>query len=116
MVKIYNYRELRERLEIDGCCFTTESDTEVLLQLYLKKGISMLEDLRGMYAFAIWDQTKEELFIARDPLGIKPLYYTFDGKEFRFASQVKAILAGGGIDTSPEPAGHAGFFLWGSVP
>lgn len=121
--EIYNYRELRKSLESQGCLFRSDSDTEVLLQLYQAKGISMLQYLRGMYAFGLWDERKQALLIARDPFGIKPLYYT-PGKTgsvssngtIRFASQVKALLAGGQIDTSPEPAGHTGFFLWGSVP
>src|ERR1017187_5980945 len=69
-----------------------------------------------MYAFAIWDERKKGLFLARDPFGIKPLYLADDGKTLRVASQVKALLAGGRVDTSPEPAGHVGFFLWGHVP
>jgi len=69
-----------------------------------------------MYAFAIWDQVRHSLLLGRDPFGIKPLYYADDGRTLRFASQVKALLAGGGVDTSPQPAGHAGFFLWGYVP
>ena len=76
----------------------------------------MVQLLRGMFAFAIWDEKHRGLFLARDPYGIKPLYYADDGKTIRIASQVKALLAGGGIDTRPEPAGHAGFFLLGSVP
>lgn len=114
--EIYNYRELKRDLEARGCIFRTESDTEVLLQLYARKGEAMLGDLRGMFAFAIWDSRDRTLVLARDPFGIKPLYYGDDGKSFRFASQVKALLAGGQINTLPEPAGHAGFFLWGSVP
>src|SRR5438093_2418999 len=69
-----------------------------------------------MYAFALWDDRKKALFLARDPYGIKPLYYADNGGVFRAASQVKALLAGGHVDTSPNPAGHAGFFLWGHVP
>jgi asparagine synthase (glutamine-hydrolysing) len=69
-----------------------------------------------MFAFAIWDARKRELFLARDPHGIKPLYTADDGRTFRAASQVKALLTGGGIDTRPEPAGQAGYFLWGHVP
>ncbi|MBK7137387.1 MAG: asparagine synthase (glutamine-hydrolyzing) [Rhodocyclales bacterium] len=114
--EIYNYRELRQELEARGRVFRTESDTEVLLHLYAEKGEAMLADLRGMFAFALWDARKQALLLARDPFGIKPLYYSDNGRTFRFASQVKALLAGGQIDTAPEPAGHAGFFLWGSVP
>jgi asparagine synthase (glutamine-hydrolysing) len=114
--EIYNYRELRKELEARGRIFRTESDTEVLLHLYAEKGEAMLHEMRGMFAFALWDARKQAMLLARDPFGIKPLYYADDGKTFRFASQVKALLAGGKIDTAPEPAGHAGFFLWGSVP
>jgi len=114
--EIYNYRELKAGLEAKGRVFRTESDTEVLLHLYAEKGEAMLGELRGMFAFALWDAGKQAVLLARDPFGIKPLYYADDGKTFRFASQVKALLAGGSIDTAPEPAGHAGFFLWGSVP
>lgn len=117
--EIYNYRELRRELEAQGHVFRSDSDTEVLLHLYQAKGIAMLEQLRGMYAFALWDAAKQALLLARDPFGIKPLYYTPASTghgTLRFASQVKALLAGGHIDTSPEPAGHTGFFLWGSVP
>lgn len=114
--EIYNYRVLRTRLEEQGYRFRTSSDTEVLVHLYAEKGEAMVEDLRGMYAFAIWDARRQGLFLARDPYGIKPLYYADDGHTFRAASQVKALLAGGCIDTQPEPAGHVGFFLWGHVP
>ena len=121
--EIYNYRALRRELEAQGHVFRSESDTEVLLHLYQAKGSAMLQDLRGMYAFALWDARNQALLLARDPFGIKPLYYTptagggcAQAGTLRFASQVKALLAGGAIDTAPEPAGHAGFFLWGSVP
>lgn len=114
--EIYNYCELKKGLEAKGRVFRTESDTEVLLHLYAEKGEAMLNDLRGMFAFVLWDARKQAMLLARDPFGIKPLYYADDGKACRFASQVRALLAGGQIDTAPEPAGHAGFFLWGSVP
>ncbi len=114
--EIYNYRELRRVLEQDGVRFVSHSDTEVLLQLYAREGEAMLDRLRGMYAFAIHDATRGGMFLARDPFGIKPLYYSHNGGTIRFASQVKALPAGGGIDTSAEPAGHVGFFLWGHVP
>jgi asparagine synthase (glutamine-hydrolysing) len=114
--EIYNYRALRQHLVERGCTLRTNSDTEVLLHLFAEYGADMLKRLRGMYAFAIWDETNRSLFLARDPFGIKPLYYADDGQTFRFASQVKALLAGGAVSDARDPAGHAGFFLWGSVP
>lgn len=114
--EIYNYQNLRIDLVRQGYCFSSHSDTEVLLYLYALHGKNMVHLLRGMYAFAIWDQTRQGLFLARDPFGIKPLYYSDDGRTFRFASQVKALLQSPHVDTSPESAGHVGFFLWGSVP
>ena len=114
--EIYNYRELREELIASGAVFVSDSDTEVLLHLYARKGPAMVDALRGMFAFAIWDERRKGLFLARDPYGIKPLYFADDGKTVRVASQVKALLAGGDIDTAPAPAGHAGFFLFGYVP
>jgi len=113
--EIYNYKELRDSLEKRGYVFRSSSDTEVLLHLYDAKGPDMLHDLRGMFAFAIWDDRKKELFLARDPFGIKPLYYSGNGNTFLAASQVKALLKSSRVDTSPDPAGHAGFFLWGHV-
>ena len=76
----------------------------------------MVYRLRGMFAFALWDEKKQGLFLARDHFGIKPLYYHDNGRVFRCASQVKALLSGGGVKKEEEPAGHVGFFLWGSVP
>jgi len=113
--EIYNHAELRAQLNSAGVVTRSHSDTEVLLKLYAHKGPAMLNMLRGMYAFAIWDARKRQMFFARDPFGIKPLYIADDGRTLRFASQVKALLAGK-VDTRPEPAGHAGFLLWGSVP
>jgi asparagine synthase (glutamine-hydrolysing) len=113
--EIYNHAELRTQLNRTGIATHSHSDTEVLLKLYAQRGAAMLNMLRGMYAFAIWDAGKRQMFLARDPFGIKPLYIADDGKTLRFASQVKALLAGQ-VDTRPEPAGHAGFLLWGSVP
>jgi asparagine synthase (glutamine-hydrolysing) len=114
--EIYNYPELRAELEARGVRFGTTSDTEVLLHLYARQGIEMVHRLRGMYAFAIWDGQRRGLALGRDPYGIKPLYTANDGWTFRFGSQVKALLAGGHISCDPEPAGHAGFYLFGSVP
>ena len=114
--EIYNFRELRRGLEAKGHRFLSDSDTEVLIHLYKEKGGEMVRDLRGMFAFAIWDAAQRRLFVARDPYGIKPLYYANDGRTLRFASQVKALLAGGRIPGEPCPAGLVGFYLWGSVP
>jgi asparagine synthase (glutamine-hydrolysing) len=114
--EIYNYRTLKAELEADGAVFATNSDTEVLLHLYARHGRKMLSRLRGMYALAIHDPVKGGMFLARDPFGIKPLYLADDGKSLRFASQVKALLAADAPDTTPDPAGHAGFFVWGHVP
>ncbi|MBI2095847.1 MAG: asparagine synthase (glutamine-hydrolyzing) [Candidatus Omnitrophica bacterium] len=114
--EIYNYRELRGRLEKKGRVFGSQSDTEVLLHLYAEEGTAMLGSLRGMFAFALWDGEKKLLFLARDPYGIKPLYYADDGWTVRVASQVKALLAGGRVSQEKDAAGAVGFFLWGSVP
>jgi asparagine synthase (glutamine-hydrolysing) len=93
--EIFNYKALRQALEARGRILRSQSDTEVLLHLYAEKGEQMVHDLRGMFAFAIWDAERRRLFMARDPYGIKPLYYADDGWTLRFASQVKALLAGG---------------------
>ena len=114
--EIYNYQALRAELEAAGARFRTTSDTEALLHLYARHGAAMVHRLRGMFAFAIWDEDRRELFLARDPYGIKPLYTANDGWTFRFASQVKALLAGSRVSRDPEPAGIAGFHLFGSVP
>src|SRR5438477_2479845 len=114
--EIYNYRELRSQLSANGYQFRSHCDTEVLLALYQTRGEAMLNELRGMYAFAIWDRNKEGLFLVRDPFGIKPLYYSDNGHTFRVASQVKPLRDCGKIDLAPDPAGHVGYFLWGHVP
>ena len=114
--EIYNFKVLRQELLEQGHQLKTRSDTEVLLHLYDRYGTDMVEKLRGMYAFVIWDKSRKSLFMARDPFGIKPLYYSDDGATIRIASQVKALLAGKKVGHSPEPAGHVGFFLLGYVP
>lgn len=112
--EIYNSGELRTW--VPDYPFKGTSDTECLLALYQQFGPQMLGFIRGMYAFAIWDEAEQALFLARDPYGIKPLYLAQTSNGFWFASQVKSLLKVPGIDLSPAPAGHAGFFLWGSVP
>lgn len=114
--EIYNYQTLREQLQIKGYTFQSGSDTEVLLHLYHDQGKAMVNSLRGMFAFAIWDTRTSSLFLARDSYGIKPLYYADDGATIRVASQVKALLAGGQVSREQDPAGIVGFYLLGSVP
>jgi asparagine synthase (glutamine-hydrolysing) len=90
--ELYNFRQLRLELEDDGCRFATETDTEILLAMYAHYGVGMLDRLNGIFAFAIWDSEEQRLFLARDRLGVKPLYWTeYDGALY-FASEVKALL------------------------
>jgi asparagine synthase (glutamine-hydrolysing) len=112
---IYNFRELRRELEASGMTFSSDCDTEVVLKSYELYGPRCVEKLRGMFAFAIWDSHKHELFLARDRLGIKPLYYRHRGREFLFASQVKALLASGLVDRRISPEGMATFLGLGAV-
>jgi len=91
--EIYNHADLRTDLEAKGHQYRTRSDTETIVHLYEEYGRECVKHLRGMFAFAIWDEMRRELFLARDPYGIKPLYTANDGWTFRFASQVKALLA-----------------------
>ena len=114
--EIYNHQALRDDLEERGYKFRSDSDTEVLLHLYAEKGRAMTDDLRGMYAFALWDADREGLFCARDPYGIKPLYVADTGQALHVASQVQALQGIDAVDTSKNPAGHVGYFLWGHVP
>ena len=90
--EIYNYVELKQRLEKSGHCFISHSDTEVLLHAYKEYGYHMLQYLRGMFAFVIYDKSKEELFIARDHFGMKPLYYYHYQDHFLFGSEIKSFL------------------------
>lgn len=100
---IYNYPELRTELQALGYQFHSDGDTEVLLKGYHAWGEQLLPKLNGMFAFAIWERDRERLFLARDRLGIKPLYLTQDGARLRFASTLPALLQGGDIDTGLDP-------------
>ncbi|MBI4059673.1 asparagine synthase (glutamine-hydrolyzing) [Candidatus Giovannonibacteria bacterium] len=90
--ELYNFRELRDELEAKGYKFRSRSDTEVLLYLFAEEREGALKKLNGIFAFAVWDSARKELFLARDPIGIKPLYYHFDGKRFIFSSEAKSIF------------------------
>ena len=114
---IYNHPELRAQLKAKGHHFFSEGDTEVILKAYAEWGEDAPKHLHGMFAFAIWDMRKKTLFVARDRMGIKPLYYAADGKRFRFASNTQALLTTPGIDTSLDPlAIHNLFSLHAVVP
>lgn len=89
--EIYNFRELRDGLEASGCHFRSDSDTEVLLQLYLRDGEAMLASLNGIFAFAIWDGRQKRMLLARDALGVKPLYYSECDGQFVFSSEIRAL-------------------------
>lgn len=114
--EIYNFIELKEMLQQHGYIFNSNSDTEVLLNLYDKYGHEMVNYLKGMYAFAIWDEINSGLFLARDPYGIKPLYYSDYNGVFRFSSVVKGLLSTNAIPKDNDPAGIVGFYLQGYVP
>ena len=93
--EVYNYRELRSTLETRGVTFHSNTDTEVILNLFVADGPAMLDRLNGMFAFAIWDNARRTLFCARDRLGVKPFYYTVENGAFLFASEEKALFAAG---------------------
>ena len=116
--EITNYKALRAELAGSGRSFRTQSDTEVLLHLYDRDGPAMVERLRGMFAFAIWDARRRRLFAARDPFGILPFYYAEDRQAgtLRFASQVKALRRSRAIPSKIDPAAQVGFLLLGYVP
>ncbi len=114
---IYNYPQLREELKAKGHHFVSGGDTEVILKAYAVWGDQCVERLIGMFAFAIWDMRNRRLFLARDRLGIKPLYYSQTGDRFLFASNIQSLLAAGGVDSSVDPVAlHHQFTLHGVVP
>ena len=112
--EIYNYIELRRELEASGVTFRTQGDTEVLLEAYKKWGKDSLNRLLGMFAFAIWDRKENNLFLARDPIGKKPLFYsTLNGAGFAFASEPSALLPHPQVDTARDDASVRKFLVLG---
>jgi len=114
--EIYNHLELREHLEGRGHRFRTRSDGEVLLHLYEERGASLVEDLNGIFAFALWDSREEELLLARDHHGVKPLYYAPVGRRLLFASELKALLASGLVSRAIDPEAVAQYLAFQVVP
>jgi asparagine synthase (glutamine-hydrolysing) len=114
--EIYNFRELRHTLESQGEHFHSQTDTEVILKLYQRLGADCVKHLRGMFGFAIWDDLEKTCFLARDPLGIKPLYYWQTGSTLVFASELRAILATRLPTMTLSMEGLYGYLVSGSVP
>jgi asparagine synthase (glutamine-hydrolysing) len=113
--EIYNYRELRARLERAGHTFATHSDTEVIAHLYEEHGDKFLGELEGMFGLAVWDRTRRRLIVARDGLGIKPLYYRQTQRELSFASEAKALLRMPGVTAALDRAALAQYLAFGYV-
>lgn len=112
--EIYNHHQLKAQLEAAGVRFKTHSDTETILRLFAREGKAAIARLRGMFALAIWDREARQLTLARDPVGVKPLYYRFDGKELRFSSELRSLLAGG-VPAALDPEGTLDYLAYGKV-
>lgn len=116
--EIYNYKELRNDLLALGYIFTSEGDAEVILNLYLEYGVDCLLQLNGIFAFSIWDVRSQELFVARDPFGVKPLYYSQNTEGFYFASELKSLLVHPSIsrELNSDALLRTIVFLWSPGP
>src|SRR5664280_2201951 len=112
---IYNHRELRTQLEGQGHRFASSSDTEVILKAYAQWGTDCVQHFAGMFAFALYEHAAQRLVLARDRLGVKPLYLAPTGDALRFASTLPALLAGGGIDTELDPVALHHYLSWHAV-
>ena len=108
--QIYNTKELRRTLEENGFSFNTHSDTEVLLKSYIYYGNDIVKHLNGIFAFAIWDSSKEELFVARDHFGVKPFFYTIQENSFVFGSEIKALFEYPGVEKILDSQGISELF------
>src|SRR5215470_18910063 len=116
--EIFNFRELRRDLERDGFRFRSTSDTEVILQLFRRDGAGMLPKLNGQFTFALWDAQQQRMLIARDGMGVKPLYYTINHAGLLFASEMKALLCEESVDRSldMEAIHYHLTYLWCPAP
>lgn len=114
--EIYNFKELRRDLEQKGHCFFSNSDSEVLIHLYEQYGVGCLDKINGMFAFAIWDDTIKKLFIARDRIGIKPLYYCFNNKTLVFGSELKSLLEHPAIERRIDHKALSQYLTYEYVP
>jgi asparagine synthase (glutamine-hydrolysing) len=113
--EIYNFRQLRQELESAGAEFRSHSDTEVVLAAYRTWGEDCMSRLAGMFAFGLWDEPRKRLLLARDPMGIKPLYYYHSDANFLFASEVRTLLKTGLVPRKADPIGILSFLTFGSV-
>ena len=113
--EVYNFREVRAKLEQEGIGFNSRSDTEVILKAYGRWGENCLDEFRGMFAFAIWDAPRQRLFMARDPMGIKPLYYCCSNQYFMFSSEVRTLLGSDLVPRRIDPAGLLSYLTFGSL-
>jgi asparagine synthase (glutamine-hydrolysing) len=114
--EVYNFQELRRELEGRGHRFKSRTDTEVVLHGYEEWGAECVQRFRGMFAFAIWNSETRELLLARDRLGVKPLFYSMTGNGLLFGSELKAILASGEVETTPDFGSIHQFLLWQCIP
>ena len=114
--EIYNFPELRTELEARGHTFKSDSDTEVIVHLYEESGVKSVERLRGMFAFALWDERKQLLLLARDRVGIKPLYYVNTGAALVFGSEIKSLLIDPSVERKINPRAIDRFLTYYYLP
>ena len=113
--EIYNFRELRRSLQAEGRVFRGRSDTEVILHAYAAWGLNGLRRLEGIFAFALWDEAARQLLLMRDRFGVKPLFYSRNGRSIAFGSEIKAVLAAGAVDRTIDPQALAEYFWYGNA-
>ena len=113
--EIYNFKEIKSELIKKKVFFRSNSDTEVIIEAYKYWGIDFIKKLRGMFAFGLWDDVKKELFLARDPFGIKPLYYTKKNNIYYFASTINSILSVDNLSFKKSDKGIVSYYLWGNI-